>query len=214
MPSAWVWLVFSLSMLIFTASMLTLREGRRFLSRPLSASEQRVVLAALKLDEEQEGRAHPLLVAMLREHRIRAMDRMTFARPEERSAFGYTDERGRILLNPNLCFTCQQMLAPRLLTGVAESDLVATLATLQHEVRHLVSGASETMAYEEEWRYVCRTRSWCVQNEMPGLSLELLDWERHLPARVRLHVGQAAAGPMQLRIGGRNDFRESPGACE
>lgn len=200
MPSAWVWLVFSLSMLIFVASMLTLREGRRFLSRPLTASEERVVLAALKLCALQEGRAHPLLLEMLRDQRIRAMDRMTFARPEERSAFGYTDERGRILLNPNLCFTSEQVLAPRLLHGVADSDLVATLATLQHELRHLVSGASETLAYEQEWRYVCRTRSWCARHQRTGLSLELLDWERHLPARVSLHVGAAAAGPMRLRI--------------
>lgn len=200
MPPPWVWLIFSLSIVIFGASMLTLREGRRFLSRPLTGSEERVVAAALELWRQQEGRQHPLLVDMLKEHRIRAMDKMTFARPEERSAFGYTDERKRILLNPNLCFTCQQVLAPRLCAGVADADLVATLATLQHEVRHLVSGASETLAYEDEWRYVCRTRQWCVQHQLPGLSLELLEWERHLPARVRLHVGATAAEPMQKRI--------------
>ena len=196
-------------MLIFTASMLTLREGRRFLSRPLASAEERVVMAALQLWQQQEGREHPLLSAMFREKRIRAMDRMTFARSEERSAFGYSDERGRILLNPNLCFTCQELLAPRLCGDhIADSDLVATLATLQHEVRHVLSGASESLAYEDEWRSVCRTRRWCVQHEMPGLSLELLEWESHLPARVRLHVGPAAAEPMQLRIGGRNDLRE------
>lgn len=200
MPPPWVWLVFSLAMLVFGASMLTLREGRRFLSRPLTESEERVVSAALELYKQQEGREHPLLLSMLKSRRIRAMDKMTFARPEERSAFGYTDERKRILLNPNLCFTCQQMLSPRLSTGVADSDLVATLATLQHEVRHLVSGASELLAYEDEWRYVSRTRHWCVQNGMPGLSLELLEWERHLPARVKLHVGVAAAEPMRVRI--------------
>ncbi|MBX3167846.1 MAG: hypothetical protein KF760_10560 [Candidatus Eremiobacteraeota bacterium] len=187
-------------MLIFGASMLTLREGRRFLSRPLTGSEERVVVAALDLWKQQEGREHPLLATMLKEHRIRAMDKMTFARPEERAAFGYTDERKRILLNPNLCFTCQQMLAPRFCTGIADADLVATLATLQHEVRHLVSGASEALAYEDEWRYVCRTRHWCVQHQMPGLSLELLEWERHLPTRVRLHVGPSAAEPMEKRI--------------
>ena len=187
-------------MLILAASMLTLREGRRFLSRPLTDSEERVVAAALGLWKQQEGHDHPVLSAMLKAQRIRAMDRLTFARPEERSAFGSTAERGRILLNPNLCFTCQQMLAPRLCTGVADSDLVATLATLQHEVRHLVSGASETLAYEDEWRYVCRTRHWCGQHQMAGLSLELLEWERHLPARVRLHVGANAAEPMKKRI--------------
>lgn len=200
MPPPWVWLIFSLSMLILAASMLTVREGRRFLSRGLTASEERVVRAALALWEAQEGRPQTLLSAMLADRRIRAMDKMTFARPEERSAFGYTDERGRILLNPNLCFTCQHMLAPRLNAQVADADLVATLATLQHEVRHLVSGASEEAAYEEEWRGVCRVRHWCACHQMPGLSLELLDWERHLPARVRLHVGTAAAEPMQKRI--------------
>ena len=200
MPPPWVWLIFSLSMIIFSASMLTLREGRRFLSRPLTPGEERVVSAALELYRQQEGHEHPVLVSMLKAHRIRAMDKMTFARPEERSAFGYTDERKRILLNPNLCFTCQQMLAPRLRGEVADADLVATLATLQHEVKHLVSGASELLAYEEEWRYVCRTRHWCVQHEMPGLSLELLEWERHLPARVKMHVGVSAAEPMQRRI--------------
>ena len=200
MPPPWVWFVFSLSMLIFAASMLTLREGRRFLSRPLTDSEERVVAAALDVWKQQEGHEHPVLASMLQTHRIRAMDKLTFARPEERAAFGYTDERGRILLNPNLCFTCQQMLAPRLCTGVADADLVATLATLQHEVRHLVSGASESLAYEDEWRYVCRTRHWCMQREMRGLSLELLEWERHLPARVRLHVGATAAEPMEKRI--------------
>ncbi len=187
-------------MMILGASMLTLREGRRFSSRPLNQSEERVVAAALELWKQQEGREHPQLAAMLKQRRIRAMDKMTFARPEERAAFGYTDECQRILLNPNLCFTCQQMLSPRLCTGVADADLVATLATLQHEVRHLVSGASEALAYEDEWSYVCRTRQWCVQHEMPGLSLELLEWERHLPKRVRLHVGAAAAEPMEKRI--------------
>lgn len=200
MPPPWVWLIFSLSMLVLGASMLTLREGRRFLSRPLTASEARVVASALALWSKQEGRPQQLLSDMLTDQRIRAMDRMTFARCEERAAFGYTDERGRILLNPNLCFTCQQLLAPRLNLGVSDTDLVATLATLQHEVRHLVSGASEEAAYEEEWRGISRTRRWCARNQMPALSLELLEWERHLPARVRLHVGSAAAEPMQRRI--------------
>ena len=200
MPPPWVWLIFTLSMLVLGASMLTLREGRRFLSRPLTASEQRVVQAALELWTRLEGRPQPLLSSMLLEHRIRAMDKMTFARPEERAAFGYTDERGRILLNPNLCFTCQQLLAPRLNRRVADSDLVATLATLQHEVRHLVSGASEEAAYEEEWRGITRARQFCACHQMPGLSLELLEWERHLPARVRMHVGSAAAEPMQRRV--------------
>ena len=53
MPPPWVWLIFSLSMLILAASMLTVREGRRFLSRGLTASEERVVRAALALWEAQ-----------------------------------------------------------------------------------------------------------------------------------------------------------------
>lgn len=180
--------------------MLTLREGRRFFSRPLTASEERVVESALGLWARLEEKPPKLLCEMLADHRIRAMDGMTFARCEERTAFGYTDERGRILLNPNLCFTCQQVLAPRLNAGVADSDLVATLATLRHEQRHLISGASEEAAYEEEWRCITRTHRWCLEHQMPGLAQEAADWERHLPTRVRLHVGPAAAEPMQRRI--------------
>lgn len=202
MPPPWVWAVFSLSMLVLAASMLTWREGRRFGSRPLLAAEERVVLAAIDVlaTQEQGPSNRRLLLEMLKQRRIRAMDRFTFARAEERNAFGYTDERGRILLNPNLCFAYQRSLSPRLLNGVAEADLVATLATLHHEVTHLLGGASEAMAYEDEWRFVCRLRSWCELHDQRRLGAELGEWELHLLPRVQKHVGLAAAEKMRCRM--------------
>ncbi|MBT9586207.1 hypothetical protein IV102_22895 [bacterium] len=198
MPPPWVWAVFSLSILVLTASMMTWREGRRFQSRALLEAEQQVVQEAIDLlgSHDKGLNSHRVLLCMMQERRIRAMDRFTFARAEERNAFGYTDERGRILLNPNLCFSYQRLLAPRLLKGVARADLVATMATLHHEVGHLLGGASEATAYAAEWQLVCYMRRWCEATDRPELASELLDWEQHLPGRVRLHVGATAAEKM------------------
>lgn len=202
MPPLWVWAVFSLSLVVLAASMLTWREGRRFGSRMLLSSEERVVLSAINLlaTQERGPATRLLLLEMLQQRKIRAMDRFTFARAEERNAFGYTDERGRILLNPNLCFAYQRTLSPRLLNGIADADLVATLATLHHEVTHLLGGASEAMAYEDEWRFVCRLRLWCEAHDQRHLGQELDDWEAHLLPRVRRHVGIAAAEQMRCRM--------------
>ena len=202
MPTLWVWAIFALSMTVLAASMLTWREGRRFGSRALVPSEERVVRAAIELLATQPGgaNARSILTPMLTQHRVRAMDRFTFARAEERNAFGYTDERGRILLNPHLCFAYQRTLSPRLLKGIADADLVATLATLHHEIHHLLEGASEESAYEDEWRFVHRLRGWCDTQHRPALAGELLDWEQHLMPRVCLHVGPRAAEKIRQRV--------------
>ncbi len=74
--------------------MMTWREGRRFQSRALLEAEQGVVQAAIDLlGSQDKGRnSHQVLLRMRQEGRIRAMDRFTFARAEERNAYGYTDE--------------------------------------------------------------------------------------------------------------------------
>jgi len=201
MPPAWVWLVFSLSMLILTASMLTWREGRRFSSRPLTPAEAEVVRAALDL-AAQDGptRSLQVLHQKMSQGKIRAMDAFTFARAEERNAFGYTDERGRILLNPNLCFAYQRSLSPRLRQGVECADLVATLATLQHEAAHLLKGASEVDAYEEEWRCVRRHLLPPKGQLNDQLTDEWREWEKHLLPRIRQHAGPAAALQIVQRL--------------
>ena len=197
MPPAWVWSIFWLSMLVLLASMLTWREGRRFASRPLADSEERVVLAAIQW---QDACSRRQLADMLQQGRIRAMDRFTFARAEERNAFGYTDEHGRILLNPHLCFAYQRTLAPRLTPGIAGGDLVATLATLHHELNHLTEGSSEALAYEEEWRFVCRLGHRCSLNGRADLATEWLEWRQNLPSRVSRYGGVAAVDPIRLRV--------------
>jgi hypothetical protein len=189
-------------MIVLMASMMTWREGRRFSSRPLAEAEAQVVVAAIQLLaslEQRPGSPH-ILQKMMQDGRIRAMDRFTFARPQERNAFGYTDERGRILLNPHLCFAYQRTLSPRLIQGVAEADLVATMATLHHELGHLLGGASEAAAYEQEWRFVGTMQRWCREHDRQAVAAELLEWEQHLPSRVRLHVGGAAAETIRQRV--------------
>lgn len=197
MPPPWVWTVFALSALVFACSMLTLREGRRFRSRELQAEERTVVSSALDFWGSHGGDpGHvSLLRTLLHQQKIRAMDRETFARAEERNAFGYTDERGRILLNPNLCFAYQRTLAPRLCGVVHEGDLVATLATLYHEMRHLLERASEAQAYEAEWRFV-RT----LRVGDPAVMRQLQSWEQQMPVRVARHVGPQQLQQMTRRV--------------
>jgi hypothetical protein len=197
MPPPWVWTVFALSALVLTCSMLTLREGRRFQSRELHGEERTVVTATLDFWTTHGGDAGhvSLLRTLLQQQKIRAMDRATFSRAAERNVFGYTDERGRILLNPNLCFAYQRTLAPRLCGSVHEGDLVATLATLYHELRHLLQRASEAQAYEDEWRFVR-----ALQVSDTAVQGQLQAWERQMPVRVARHVGPQQLQEMLQRL--------------
>ena len=198
MPPHWVWSVFTLSIGIFVASMLTWREGRRFVSRPLLPQEARIVMAALNLWQSttEPPAAIARLRAMASEGKLLAMSQLTFQRAEERATFGYTDERGRILINPNLCFANQRTCEPdRPDTG----DIVATLCTLYHESRHLLYQTGEAQAYEMEWGFVRRTTSW-ARVDQPTLARELGSWEEEIPVRIRLYVGDTMVEKIRARV--------------
>jgi hypothetical protein len=196
-----VWLVFGLSMLVFSASMLTLHEGRRFVSRRLTAQEIRIVQASLALWEgalQKQDVAR--LRTMLAANDLLAMDSLTFARPEERGTFGYSDEHGRILLNPNLCFANHRMAGER---TAGMDDEVATMCTLYHETRHLLHGATEAVAYEDEWQFARCARRWACRRGMSGLAGDLAEWEMEMPGRIRLYVGEAVLQKIRARVGKR-----------
>lgn len=182
MPPPWVWLIFSLSLGIFAASMMTWREGRRFASRPFRPQELRLVAQALALGEraQQDRSTLQTLADMLSHQSLRAMDLGNGARCEERSAFGYTDEFGRILINPKLCFLYLES------TGQENpADLVATLATLIHESQHLLLRASEEQAYQAERASIQRFQLWAVQQGQSRWAEESSLWVSQLEVRAR-----------------------------
>lgn len=195
-PDRKVWFLFLGSMVVFVASMLTLREGLRFVSRPLDATERRIVGRALEiwasLGTEEDLRASTRLRDLLSRDLIRAMDRASFERREERITLGYTDERGRILLNPSICFGSYHTLGPALGGGIQDGDVVRTLSTLYHEDLHREHGAPEAAAYESEWRFLGRVRVH-LEGSAPRtrLLVELRDWESDMPGRVEAYVGAA-----------------------
>ncbi len=200
-PSGWVWAVFCLALGIFLASMVTWHEGRRFVARRLTPQETRIVMQALAVWEsmpvqERDGDV-VLLRRMLLEGRLLAMEASTFERPEERGTFGYTDERGRILLNPNLCFANGRMCGSLKPDGC---DVVATLCTLYHETRHLIGQAGESLAYEQEWLFARRTLVWADERGQTALVEDLAEWEREMPTRIRLYLGREALEEIQLRL--------------
>lgn len=205
MPPPWVWCVFFLAVTILTASMVTLREGRRFVSRDLTEEEVRIVAAAITLWEKAapEGERTNRLRAMLGDRRLRVMDTPSFVRAQERSTYGYTDERGRVLLNPRLCFANHDLL-PEI--GAAPSpciqcaDLVATLTTLYHETTHLFEGASEATAYEEEWLFLRRLSAYASRQRDGSLLEELGDWEKAMPSRVELCLGAETTAEIRGRV--------------
>lgn len=200
MPPPWVWSIFTLAMMIFSASMLTWREGRRFVSRPLLPQEARIVLAALKLWETtpEPPEAMLRLRAMALEGKLLAMSSLTFERAEERATFGYTDECGRILVNPNLCFANQRMCGA---DRPDEVDVVATLCTLYHESRHLLYQMPEAQAYEQEWVFVRRTIHWARKNQRMSLAHNLAQWDEEMPTRIRLYVGDAMVEKIRTSVG-------------
>lgn len=182
-PTPWVWLLCTLALAIFAMSMLTWREGQRFQSRSLSAAERVVVESALDLWQQwgEESTSLRRMRQLIQRDRIRAMALGVNARAEERSAFGYCDEHGRILLNPELCF-----LYWRSLGRLDEADRVATLATLLHEGHHLQAGSDEAMAYAYEARCLNRLVSWSKRRSEPKLHQELRLWESQIGKRRRL----------------------------
>lgn len=199
MPPPWVWSIFTLAMAIFSASMLTWREGRRFVSRPLLPQEARIVMASLNL-WERTAESPPALLrlrAMAAEGKLLAMSPLTFQRAEERATFGYTDERGRILINPNLCFANQRMCEPNRPDG---SDMVATLCTLYHESRHLLYQTPEPQAYEQEWGFVRRTIRWARENQQLELARDLGQWDEEMPTRIRLYVGDSMVETIRAKV--------------
>jgi hypothetical protein len=133
----------------------------------------------------------------MRSNRLFAMSTLSFDRVEERSTFGYTDERGRILLNPNLCFGNQR------LSGSAKpdsGDVVATMCTLYHESRHLLYKATEASAYEDEWLFVRRSIVWAGRSRQPELARELTLWSEEMPCRIQLYVGDSLVPKIQSRV--------------
>lgn len=196
-PSPWVWTVFGLSMLLFFVSMATWREGRRFVSRRLEPKEARVVGEAMKLWSEIPGveRVEGCR-SLVNSGELRVMHALTFVRAQERATFGYTSEHGRILLNPAICFASQRMSG---LERPTESDIVATLATLYHEMQHLRYGASEEAAYEAEWHLVRCARAWASDQGRASLSQAFSVWEEEMPERVRLTLGQESVDRVQAR---------------
>lgn len=195
-PDRRVWLLFLGSMVVFVASMLTLREGLRFVSRPLDETERRIVSRSLEVwagfGTPEDLQAVARLRKLLSRDLIRAMDRQSFARRQERITIGYTDERGRILLNPSICFGSYHTLGPALGGGIQGGDVVRTLSTLYHEDLHRETAAPEALAYQSEWRFLRRWRAH-LEATAPRdpLLRELCDWESDMPGRVEAYVGAA-----------------------
>lgn len=179
------WLIWFLlcSLSLFALSMWTVREGHRFQSRPLEPEEVAIVEASLKLWEElcPEPQVTELLSKNLEQGLIRAMDQDSFDRAQERSTFGYTDERGRILLNPELCFAALHSLGPECHQELHLVDLVRTTTTLYHEYQHLSEQASEEVAYLREWSFIRRCRAATGDFD---LERELHEWELEMAARL------------------------------
>ena len=214
MPPPWVWFIFLLSMIILGASMLTFQEGRRFISRDLDPREATLVNASLTLWENVQEPGEQIAIRVLRkrlaEGRLRAMSSLSFSRAQERSAFGYTDERGRILLNPRLCFPNMKYLRD---SDQDPDDLVSTCSTLYHEACHLLWGASEACAYEREWLFLSRLRAWAEASGNRPLAEEVSVWEKSMPSRIELYVGPAVAEEIRVH---RADLRSgrTPGPVE
>lgn len=182
-PPLWVWLLLATSLSLLSASMMTLGEGLKFCSRPLTPVERSIVSSALdcwsRIDPDPKAVA--ALRAMLRQQLLRAMDEPTFARPQERGTLGYTDEHGRILLNPRICFATWRCL------GKAHpSDVVRTSSVLVHEYRHCYLNESESEACEAELAFL--RRAWLVERD-PGFAREWRQWESLVTQRVRPFVG-------------------------
>lgn len=188
-PTPWVWAIFGLSMLLFVISMATWREGRRFVSRRLHPEEARIVAEAMTLWGKLPGVGRlDDCRSVLSSGELRVMHSLTFVRAQERSTFGYTSEHGRILLNPRVCFAQQKMRGG---SSPAEADVVATLATLYHEMHHWRHGATEEAAYEAEWQLIRAGREWAELQSQASLAQAFAEWEEEIPSRIQLTLGNA-----------------------
>ncbi len=201
-PPRWLVFLFVGSLAVSSASMWTWWEGRRFQSRPLAEDEKKIVRLALdtwsELVPEQKGTR--VLSSLLAEEKIRAMDLDSFARKEERITLGYTDERGRILLNPNICFSAYTVLGPRACDGVDGGDVVRTMTTLCHEFQHLSQNGPERLAYASEWSFLRRCLKQAEAAQDRVLVRELLEWEREMAERMRLYVGKGHFEKLKSRL--------------
>lgn len=193
LPPLWVWVLFCFSMALSATAYVTTREGLRFVSRKLQPTERRVVLAALQAwDELTDGESAPTtgkLRVVLHDNRLRSMHGLSFARPRERSTFGYTDERNRILLNPRLCFGS---LVWRDKRRVHHYDLVVTLSTLVHEDQHYSRKVGEHEAYRAEWLFLRQALKVARQRNL-SYSESLALWEEQTPLRIGETLGQEQA---------------------
>ena len=198
-PSAWVSSLLLLSLGLLSASLLTLREDMRFQSRALRPNEKRIVEQARAIWVQSGVESE--VAASLDLDNVRAMDDDSFARPQERGTYGYTDKRRRILLNPELCFTVFQILGPGRDGRVDEADLAPTLATLYHETQHLLYGVSEEEAYLREWRFVRAVQR--ARSNDPArarLKRELERWEDEIPGRIEEKLGPALVPRLRARL--------------
>lgn len=177
---------------MLAAGLATQREGRRFHGRALEPTEKQMVEQSLNLWAELDpDPAVGELRQLLSQGRLLAMSPASFKRKQERITLGYTDEHGRVLLNPNICFAQLRTLADARPEQL-KADLVKTMATLHHEYQHLTRHAGESEAYASEWRFLARCRSRCRDAE---LLLELADYEAEMSERMRLYANTPPASP-------------------
>ncbi len=192
-PPLWVLVLFCFSMALSATAYVTTREGLRFVSRKLQPTERRVVLTALQAwDELTDGQSASTtrkLRVMLQENRLRSMHGLSFARPRERSTFGYTDERDRILLNPRLCFGSMVWRDKK---RVHDYDLVVTLSTLVHEDQHYSRNAGEREAYRVEWLFLRQALKVARQRGL-SYSESLALWEEQTALRIGETLGEEQA---------------------
>ena len=168
-------------MVVFLVSACTLKAGLRFPSRALRGEERRLVVEALELWRQwgQFPKMRQSLALMLQQDRLRAMALEPSAGSRERSAYGYSDEHGRILLNPSLCF-----LSLKYRGTLDMGDRVATLSTMIHEGQHHLQQASEEFAYRGEWMAIRSLRDWATSQGRAELAQELRLWEVQMPRRM------------------------------
>ncbi|MEW6284354.1 MAG: hypothetical protein AB1758_37410, partial [Candidatus Eremiobacterota bacterium] len=150
-----------------------------------------VEAALTALEELGEAGVAGRMRRLLGQGKLRAMNDPTFQRPRERCTFGYTDERGRVLLNPRLCFASLTAFGRE----GAPCDVVVTLSTLVHEHEHVARHASEEQALEAEWRFLRR-----AVGQPHRLRAELASWEGEMDARVEERLGREGKQAVLARI--------------
>lgn len=211
-PPLRIWVLFLFSLALAATAYLTTREGLRFVSRPLHADEERVVQAALNAwDQLTDGRARKTtgrLREMAHTRKLRAMHGDSFARSRERSTFGYTDERGRMLLNPRLCFGS---LSIRGSGEVYAHDLVVTLSTLVHEEEHYTRNVGEREAYRAEWQFLRRSVLVARSRDLP-YRVALERWEGEISLRLEENLGPELARQIESELDAELSYERPTGS--